>query len=258
MKLTSQRKNQEGFIPKLVSLGLTLQEAAIYAYVLEKKQTRVKDIASQLGIMIPAVHRTLRRLRERGFVGTYGHPLRVEGINPTICLGRFLEQREKRLRSTQKEIEDLYSRKSNAVSGSEIEYLENKAETLLAGIARANQTEKEELIISVGEPIPQDLYLAQTKALQRGVKIKLIVEKLNAENRELLNNWQRAGWEVRYHKDAPIHLAIFDGKISILMLKRDPEGKERIGITFFSESFSQVLRDYFYRLWEKSKSLEAN
>jgi sugar-specific transcriptional regulator TrmB len=51
-----------------------------------------------------------------------------------------------------------------------------------------NKTKKEINLISTGENIPNNLMLAMKKAVNRGVKIKMIAHKFNKENIDVLSS----------------------------------------------------------------------
>jgi len=83
-------------------------------------------------------------------------------------------------------------------------------------VGLSNHAKEEILVISIGEPVPDEVKIANRDAQERGVKVKFLVHQFNKENAELLRSWVRMGLAVRYSKDKGFHLMVFDGKRSLL------------------------------------------
>lgn len=117
------------------------------------------------------------------------------------------------------------------------------------------KAQKEILLISIGEPIPDELILAMRDALNRKVEMKMIAHKNDEENKGLLAAWMRMGMEIRHYPDWGYHLVICDGKRSLLTTNNPEATEERTGMLIFSEALSSTLRDYFYAIWGKSEEI---
>jgi hypothetical protein len=116
-----------------------------------------------------------------------------------------------------------------------------------------NKAKKEVLIISIGEQIPEEIVLGNRDAIARGVQVKMICHRYNQENKQLLESWQKMGWQIRHYPDWGFHLVVTDGINSILSVNNPKNTSERTGLEFFSSGLSRALRDYFYSVWKKAK-----
>lgn len=121
----------------------------------------------------------------------------------------------------------------------------------------AKQAEKEILVISIGEAVPDDVKLAHRDAKERGVVQKLIFHLYDKTNEEILRSWIAMGVEVRHYPDWGFHLMVFDGKRSILVTNNPKETAERTGMVIYSEGLSKSLRDYFYSVWKKATPIKT-
>lgn len=124
-------------------------------------------------------------------------------------------------------------------------------------VEMVKQAEKEILVISIGEPVPDEVKLAHRDALERGVSQKLLFHKHDKGNEDMLRSWMKMGIEVRYYPDWGFHLIVFDGKRSILVANNPKATEERTGIVIYSEGLSRTLRDYFFTIWGKATLIKA-
>jgi sugar-specific transcriptional regulator TrmB len=113
------------------------------------------------------------------------------------------------------------------------------------------------LILSVGEPIPEEIFLALFRAIKRGVVVKMLAETYDETNRELLANWKKNGWQVRYLTNPRLDftLTIHDGKSCIVQIRREKEKDQRVGIAIHNPAYAAAQREYFTALWQKAKEL---
>ena len=121
-----------------------------------------------------------------------------------------------------------------------------------------NQAKKEVLIISIGEPVPDEIKLANRDAINRKVNIKFIVHKSDQENRLLLESWIKMGLDIRHYPGSGYHLSITDGKTCLISASNPKNPAERISMYTNSEGLSNAMRNYFYSLWEKALPVKLN
>ena len=80
----------------------------------------------------------------------------------------------------------------------------------------------------------------------------MIVHKNDKENKQILENFKKNGFEIRHYPDWGFHLNIYDSKKSIITVNNPQNTKERVSMEIFSLGLSKALRDYFYSVWEKA------
>ena len=251
-------KQADGIAQKLVTVGLTPQEAGIYRALLANQKLRVRDVAKQLGIMVPSVHRSLAGLKRKGMVTTFGkRPLKLMAVEPKLALGKLVGDRYQSELAVERQIEEALKKQTSPESELGVEFLESKQATYDYVLPFVNKLQKEMLILSVGEPIPEEIFLALFRAIGRGVVVKMLAETYDETNRELLANWKKNGWQVRYLVKPALDftLTILDGKITVVQIRREQEKDQRVGIAIHNPAYAAAQREYFNSLWQKAKEI---
>ncbi len=136
-------------------------------------------------------------------------------------------------------------------SPTQIKVIFGKEPTHLVSAKLISQLKNEGLFISIGEPIPQQLLLSIKRAVERGVKIKLIVHKYDETNKHIIENFKKNGIEVRHYPDWGFHLGVYDAKKLLLVVNNPQQTDERIGILMASPGLAKAMRDYFYFVWQE-------
>ena len=251
-------KQAGGISQKLVTVGLTPQEAGIYLALLKNQKLRVRDVAGQLGIMVPSVHRSLAGLKRKGLVTTFGkRPLKLMAVDPKLALGKLVNDRYQSELATEQKIEEELKKHAFLESELGVEFLESKLATYDYILPLLANLKKEMLILSVGEPIPEEIFLALFRAIKRGVVVKMLAETYDETNRELLANWKKNGWQVRYLTNPRLDftLTIHDGKSCIVQIRREKEKDQRVGIAMHNPAYAAAQREYFHALWQQAKEI---
>lgn len=251
--VNSKYKIDLSLLPKLVKLGFSKQEAEIYLTLVTDGVLPAKEIASRMNIMPHAVYRIIKKLEEKKLVAIItSAPLTFYVLPPELALSSYVKERSLQLEKEAKEINMVLSSKKTTSSSTKIDVIAGKQEFFLASENLIKESKKEVLIISIGEPSTPDLILADRRAIERGVIVRMIVHKYDKENQEFLKNLKKNGLEIRHFPDWGFHLQIVDGEKSLLVVNNPQNPEERITVKINSFGLSKALRDYFYSVWEKA------
>lgn len=240
---------------ELKLLGLTKQNIKVYlALSKHEEDLTAQEIAQKVRIWPNAVYRTCRNLEEAGFVKRIqAYPLTYRAIKVSTAVPTLAAKKiEKLQKFTNKITSDLLPTQSdphptdiNLIYGAENIYEE--AAKLL------NAANKEMLVISIGEPITPDLLLAVKNARKRNVAVKMIVHKCDKENLQILENFKKNGYIIRYFPGWGFHMAIYDSKKTLLIINNPENIQERAAMLINSTGLTTALHDYFYATWKKAK-----
>lgn len=243
---------------KLVTIGLTPQEAKMYLLVLRSPQLKVRDVATQLNILVPSAHRSLSALRNMGLIMTMGkRPLKLRAADPAFALPHLITTRYQKQLETQRLIEKEVKRQALSQEELGVQFLEGKSETYEYVLPIFQKLKNELLILSVGEPVPDEIFIAIVEAIRQGVEVKMLAEKYDESNRELLKNWEKNGYQVK-HLPKPalgFTLTVHDGESCVVQIRREKEKEQRVGIAIHNPGYAQAQRLYFLSLWAKAKPL---
>jgi HTH-type transcriptional regulator, sugar sensing transcriptional regulator len=244
-------------IQKLVDIGLTKLEARMYLLISLQSPTTVKTISQKLNVMTSSVHRTLKGLKSKGLVTTSTtKPLTIRAVSPSIALPQLVTKSHLQQDKIAKELETALGRQALGQS-LKVVFLESKQAAFFHGINTVANTKKEIMIFSVGEPIPEELFLAFVRAIQRGVDVKMIAQKYDKTNRELLENWKKNGYKVR-HITAPeldFTLVVYDKKVAELHIRAPENPDDRLGIVIYNSQYASAQYHYLMGFWEKAKEI---
>jgi len=240
-------------IQDLVKLGLSPNEAQCYLSLLNQGSAGASEIAHQIHVLPNAVYRLINSLVKNGFVIKLDcHPVKFQAIPPSVAITNFSQQQIKTIEITQTSIISNLTQNPTGFNPTNIEILTGKNALFTRSAQDIVKAKQEVLIISIGEPVPDSLKLANRDAIAKGVKIKMIVHKYNSDNETLLKSWLKMGLEVRYYQDWGYHLTIYDGNKATLSINNPRNTEERISLVIHSQALANALREYFYTLWAKA------
>lgn len=244
----------ENIVQKLRLLGLTNQEIKIYTTLLAKGSLEAKAIAKETSIFPNAVYRTAYRLAKRGFLTiTEKYPTEFQVVALQTATPIFVEKQVHQLqdllnniRSTPQKIE--YNQHPTGIQ------LIYGADSIFEEATKLlDLTKQEMLVISIGEPIPPNLLLSVRKAKERNVSIKMIAHKYDKDNKDVLENLKKNGYEIRHYPDWGFHMAIYDQVKTLLIINNPENTSERVAMFINSPGLSKALHDYFNSVWRRAK-----
>lgn len=241
-----------GYSQQLTKLGLTEHEALLYQYLLTKGPQTSKDLASELNVLPNALYRLLDRLKKKGLITQSGkYPSLYRAIQPSLAFDSFIK----------KEVHELESLKEQVIAQffithsdqTKIELIKDLKSFFAAYTDLLQKSEQEVLIISPGEPLPNELLLVHQEVLSRNLVIKMVSHKVDSTNKEYINRLKRMGFAIRNFPDWGFNLLVFDKKMAILLINDTSNSEEKIGFMIFSTGLGKALADYFTSIWEKSE-----
>lgn len=241
---------------QLVNLGLSEKESLSYLTLLKEGALSASEVAKRIDALPNAVYRLMESLEGKGFVVDLGgRPRRFQARPPEAAFSAFLESKALAIEKAKTAALESLAKAPKRVAPTRVDLVTGQEEVFSKAVEMYNEAKEETLLISIGEPISEELMLAIRDALERKVKMKMIAHKYSEENKDLLSAWKRMGVEVRHYPDWGFHLLVCDAK-RVLIAANNPENtKERTGIVFGSPALAKALRDYFYSVWEKAEEI---
>lgn len=257
MKLQNEVKINGESVQTLVTLGLSRDESRCYALLISKGSLKAGELASEIDIFPNAVYRIMERLEKKGFIVSLDtHPVTFQAIPPRVAVPAYIDMKEKALEEL-RNISLASFQEEKSVSSTKVDIQIGKKQMFNTYVSLAKQAKKEICIISLGEPVPDEIKLANRDAIERGVKLQFISHLYTVTNQELLRSWVRMGMEVRHLPGGGFHLQIFDGKTSVLTANNPNNTSERTSMVIYNEGISTVLRDYFSSVWQKATPIKG-
>lgn len=110
-------------------------------------------------------------------------------------------------------------------------------------------------LIASGVDVPAETILAYQRAVERGVKIRLLVQNLQEVTKEKLKSWQKAGVEVRHYPNIEARIFVYDHQI-VYFTSYDPKNMhEAIGMRFDYTPYAAMMDELFEQRWKLSKEI---
>lgn len=236
----------------IITKSISPQSEQIYRLLLKNHSLTAKAIANYLNIFPHAVYRAAKPLIELGFIHKVGeYPIEYEAkpISETADLYAFL---------IKKSFQDVFSR-DQMQSGNkplDIAFIKNREDLIKKTNKDLENSKSTVYFIVSGLEVSPETVLQYKNAIQRGVKIKAIVQNLDETKREMFHNWQRMGVDVRFHPNMEARIFIFDGKI-VYFTSYNPKNKdEAIGTRFNYPPLARLINELFEKRWKIAKGID--
>lgn len=251
-------KFNKNLIQQLDKLGVTPLEAKIYLKALENSQITVSKLSKELETLRASIYRSLKNLKKKGLVVTSGKkPIKIRGVDPSIALKQLVESQYKEKLSIQSSIKDLLSKKTKKPEALKVEFLQGQQEIFAHALKEIKNLKDEMLILSIGEEIPQEVFIEITRSIKKKINIKMIAEEYNSENKNLLNNWEKNGWKIRYLQDPKLTftLVIYDTRTAVIQIRNQDNRDQRVGIAVYNPGYVEAQKKYFSDLWKQAEEI---
>ncbi len=237
----------------LIKLGLSQNEAKAYHALLKQGSLTATSISRYISVFPNAVYRLMEGLIKNGFVIALDtNPKTFQAIPSFIAIENYVNHRNKDLEEAKQKATSLLAQDDPKIPPTKMELISSRRHMFKTHVKYMKKIKKEALIISIGEPIPNEIKLAHRDAIERGATIKLLVHEYNKSNEQLLKSWVAMKTEVRHLTGHGYHMMIYDGKTSVLVANNPKNTAERNGFIISSPALSKTLREYFYSLWERA------
>ena len=249
----------------LQKLGLTEYEAKVYTTLLQEGTSTGSLLSKKSSVPQGKIYETLRKLIDKGLVVEKPtNPKQFQALPAEQALKRWVEEKRQDFESlSQKAITDLKELKPFAPKEKVSEFLsfvEGREQSFNIAVMMFERSQKEAMVISVGERIPYTLLRAAKEVVARGLKYRFIATKNDAENRHILKEFRDIGMKLRYKRMQGFSLSVVDRKEALIIVRKPeyPKVKESVGIHITSPDLSAALADYFESVWEKAENIRLD
>jgi len=252
----------------LVNLGLTDYEVRVYLAILRHPGSRVPEIAELGRVPQPKVYSTLKRLIQRGLCESQLGPVNCyAAIAPHLAFRPLLEDMRARESSTKHALKRL--KEEFVSSGTALNRREGRVKLFQGRYAAARNykillnaaTERVCVVARLPLVVRDDTELVRER-VKAGVEVRQIYELPSGygdPEREILEEYLRSGANLRWLKEVPMRMVIFDDRITGLPMVdlRPAEGDGFIMIEIRNESLSRGFSSIFSMLWEQAAPIAS-
>lgn len=234
-------------------LGLSKSEIKAYKLLLKSgDKLTAKEIAEKLNVRVEAAHRLLIKLKRKGLITSIGsHPSYFKTLPIEVGVTNVSQRLQSRLRK-------LIHNFSPVDSVLPLRIIPNRKTYHRLGEQYFKKAQKEVSVIASGKgQLSQDFTKTMHDATERKVEYRIISTTFGKPNQELLRNWRKNGFKVRYRKGKGFNLVIYDRNVVQLGFRLSDSSREKYGVVIKNESLAEFLGEFFDHLWKNSELLES-
>ena len=261
------------FEQKLVNLGMNINEAKIYIFLINNKNATATEIAKNVKISRTLAYQIVDILIQKNFITEIrGNVRKYSPVPPEEVMNRLEEDintQKKILEEIRPELANLFNQNETNKSPSDfIQVLYTKA-SIISKIEYLEQNSQKEVLAFNKPPyvmninksdtykISEDFRASQKKAVEKGIAFRSIyeIEKGNLDEfKEKIRIFESQGEIVKIIESLPMKMFIFDAKIVAIALRN----KAEIGVNFVTliidhADFAKAMETIFNIYWKISK-----
>jgi HTH-type transcriptional regulator, sugar sensing transcriptional regulator len=266
---------EDGRIPDLMELGLTMYEARAYLALIRRESFTAAQLARAAGLPRQRIYDVLESLvRQRLAVVRPGRVASYRAIAPDLAVGRLVDERREALGR----LEQVAGRLAEALAPTwsdgrtqtdPLDYVEvlRDPRVITVRFAQIQRQARSELLCFAKPPflgLPSDNIegLRVTRRLSRsGGSVRTVYTADILDDNDTLDvvlRFAEAGEGVRVAKDLPLKLVIADQSL-VLFDMADPVAETGATTSLIIEhpALALTLRHAFTAIWEQAQPLEA-
>lgn len=137
----------------------------------------------------------------------------------------------------------------------QMEFIQGRDELMRVSATETDKCSKSVDLLRSGHEIPPDTMRATVQAIQRGVKVRMLIQDYGEENREQVDNWLRNGILVRKTTLKHLRLMLYDSKVCYFMSYKHTDSGQDQGMKIVYPPFAAILSEYFNKLWQESEKI---
>jgi sugar-specific transcriptional regulator TrmB len=236
-----------------VPVRLSPQSQKVYEVLLkEGGGLTIAEIAFKLRIAAGDVYRLAKPLLDIGLVErSIGRPFRLATRPNSNGLDIFLSVESRWFVNHFPQSKN--SSGSNVPPGEmQLEFIQGRDELMRKSVFEIDQCTKSVDLLRSGHEIPTDTMRALAQAIKRRVKVRMLIQDYENENKDQVANWIKNGILVRKTAIKSLRLMIYDSNVGYFMSYKHSNSGQDMGMKIVYPPFAVILSNYFQELWKKS------
>lgn len=208
-----------------------------------------REVGGKLEIFPHSVYRVARALELFGCVESSGErPVKFMAKQPKDVVDKLLIiQRRWFLKN--------FTGENGESDQLGVSFIQKRTESFKMTTEDVRRAKREIFLVVSGDEIPAELVLENKLAIERGVKIKILVQRVDKDNQDMLKNWQKMGIQVRQSPLIEARIIIFDSQIVYLMSYRKEKVEESLGVRLNYPPIARVMREMLMQRWKETKRI---
>ena len=233
----------------LLQKTLSPKASESYNLLLRHPGLSAKDISKKMAIVVNSVYRNLRELIKLGLieeVGGYPLKYRPKPVSEAVALyTRLIRQN----------FYESFGLGGQAEGSLKIKFFQSRKDFLRLVEKDFNRAKKYINVIISGHEVPADFVLSHKKAVDRGAKIRKLIQHLNVESIQVAKNYQKIGVETRHTPLMNMRIVVIDGQVTYFGSYTPDRQQESIGVRFDYAPYAKLMSELFEQRWSAAKDM---
>ncbi len=228
------------------------QSASVYKILEDRKPRSAKDIGKRLHILPNAVYRSIKQLLDLGFVERvveYPVKFRAKSADEAMSLYSSIV-----LQNFQ-EVFKNEKIKLSTHSLMQLVFIHSRKDLLKYTGKDIPQAKSTINLIASGLEVPAEIVLGYKRAVERGVRVRFIVQNLKEVRKEMIQSFKKAGVEVKYYPTIESRIFVFDHRVVYFTSYNPANINEATGIRFAYAPFAKLMDELFEQRWQLAKEV---
>lgn len=228
------------------------QASDIYRLLLDGEDLTAKDIASNLHIYSNTVYRAVQQLIYMGFVEEINvYPVRYRARKQSEALEFYFNIFKHNF------IHNFQSKHNKSQSNNKIDvsFIRTRDDLLNNTDSDVKNAKEHVNFIVSGLEVPAETIFVYKKAVDRGVKIRALVQRLDDTSGEMFKNWKKIGVDVKYYPNMEARTFIIDKSIVYFTSYIPEEKQEAVGMRFNYIPYARIMDELFEQRWKIGREI---
>ena len=231
----------------LLKKTLSPQSAKVYSLLLKHPSLSAKEIGQKIGIVPNTIYRDIKALMELGLVREiHQYPIKyqVKPANEAISLFSSIIQQNFR---------DVFGLDNKTSDKIRITFFQTRKEFIKL-VEKDNYRAKKQInFIVSGHEIPAETILSNKKALDRGIRIRRLIQGWDSARKTMIKNWEKLGIEVRQIPNMDMRIVTYDSEVAYFSSYNLKQHSEAIGVRFDYPPLAALMDQLFEQKWQQGK-----
>jgi len=225
------------------------QAVEIYQLLSAGKPLSAKEVGRHLHIFPNAVYREIKQLLALGFVEEiYSYPVKFQAKPANEAIAFYTS-------IVRQNFYEMLGLTGSASQNLKISFFQTRENLLERFNKDAAKAKKQMNIIVSGHEIPAETTLAYKQAVDRGVKVRKLIQNKDEENIRLAKSWQKMGIETRYTPLIQARIVTIDGHITHFGSYNPKRHLESAGVRFDYAPYAALMDEMFEQRWKLGKEI---
>jgi sugar-specific transcriptional regulator TrmB len=229
--------------------SISPKAAKIYGLLENHKAFTAREIGGRLGIFPNAVYRDIKDLLDIGLVELIKErPIRYKAKDKSAAM-------ELCAAVIKQNLHDAFGLSEGDKGTLKISFFNTRKDMLKQTQDEAQKTKSRINVIISGHEIPAETFLAFKKAVDRGVKVRVLIQGQDEEMLRVARAWKKIGSQVKFISIVHARILTYDGRVTYFGSYDIAKQPEAVGVRFDYVPYANLMDEMFEQRWKMGKEI---